>query len=106
MLQRIKTVHNPQKKIFVFFTVLVVSFFVLYGYFLNITIIRVVERERTLEEASAMDANLSELEFQYIAMQNSINIEEAYARDFVDIESPIFISRDPKTRSLSLVDDL
>ncbi len=74
-----------------------------YGYYLNSAISRVVAREAAVDRISDLDARLSELEFSYIALQNSIDINVAYSHNFVDAQPPIFISRNPNDRNLTLV---
>ena len=74
---------------------------ILYAYFLNSAIVAVVERQELEEQAVNLSSRLSELEFDYIALQHNVTLEHAHTLGFVDAASPIFISRDPGGLTLS-----
>ncbi len=93
MQRYIETIQNPERKIFLIMAAILLSLFALYGYFLNTAIMRVVAREAAMNTISQLDTRLSELEFTYIEKQNSIDIELAYERNFVNVAPPVFVSR-------------
>lgn len=94
MRRYLEIIQNHKRKIFFLLVVILLSFVVLYGYFLNMVILHVVAREAAMEAISTLDTRLSELEFTYIEKQNSIDIELAHERNFVNVEAPLFVSRD------------
>lgn len=102
MRERLSSVHNPERK---FFAVLFAALLLLcvgYGYFLNNAITAVVGREQAIGAIAALDIRLNELEFSYIALQNEIDLEDAYERGFVEAPAPYFVSRSPLPSALSL----
>lgn len=105
MQKYVETIQNPERKAFFLLAAILLLLCAFYGYLLNTTIVRVVAREGAMGAISELDAKLSELEFSYIALQNSIDIKMAYDRNFVDAQAPIFISRESSGRSLSLLPD-
>jgi len=104
MRERIQSIHNPERKVFAIFIVLALLLCAAYGYFLHRAISNVMARENTLKEVASLDIRLNELEFSYIALQNSVSLEDAYERGFVDIEAPVFVSRTPLPKNLSLLE--
>ncbi|TSC62492.1 MAG: hypothetical protein G01um101448_607 [Parcubacteria group bacterium Gr01-1014_48] len=98
-----ETVQNPERKVFFLLAAILLCLFAVYGFLLNATIVRVVAREAAIGFISELDVQLGELEFSYISLQNTIDLNMAYNRNFVDAPSPIFISRESSGRSLSLL---
>lgn len=103
MRERMQSIGNQERKIFAVFVALALGLCTLYGYFLREAIQSVVARTQATEEIASLDTQLNDLEFSYIALQNSIDIESAHNRGFIDIEAPIFVSRTPAPTSLSLL---
>jgi hypothetical protein len=75
---------------------------ILYANFLQGAVRAVVLRERAIEERVLATARVGELEARYSGLQNSLNLEYAYAHGFVDADSLVFVSRLPFDRALSL----
>lgn len=73
--------------------VAIVSSFVIYSILVNKTIHNVVGRQELDIEMSALTSRLSELEFEYISMQNELTIDKAYALGFKEVSAPKFVSR-------------
>ena len=105
MQRHIEKIKNPERKVFFIMLVIALSLFACYGYLLNTTIMRVVAREGAMDLISKLDVHLSELEFTYIAKQNSIDMQLAYDLHFVNAAPPMFISKDTG-RNLTLLSNV
>jgi|GEM_PF-744712 len=68
-----------------------VSFF--YGYFVQQTILNVVEREKVIKEARIAGSAIADMEASYIALTNNITLDFAYSLGFRDAETPEYISK-------------
>ncbi len=93
MQKYVETIENPERTIFFLMAAVLLSLCIMYGYFLNATIMRVVAREGAMSNISELDGELSELEFAYIEKENSIDLNLAHEHHFVDIAPPLFVSR-------------
>jgi hypothetical protein len=69
----------------------------LYVYFLNATILHIVERKSA--ERSIADTNIaiSELEYEYLALSSTVTLEYAHSLGFVEAEDTLFARRDIHT---------
>jgi hypothetical protein len=90
------------RKLFWMFSSTLFASLLLYGYFLNQAIVHVVERETILEESSMLASRIGELEFQYIALENAISLAHARMLGFVDVDDPVFVTRTPDAKSITL----
>jgi hypothetical protein len=75
---------------------LVVAIFVLaafYVYAVNQTVRNVMNRQALENEFSHLSAHLGELEFEYIALKNSINVSFAESIGFEQVGEAKFVSR-------------
>ena len=73
-----------------------VFFFVLlglYGYFVGKSIVNVVIREELELEIADVNSRLSELEFEYIAKKDAINIHFAKEQGFHAVGNKTFVTR-------------
>jgi hypothetical protein len=66
----------------------------LYVYFVNLTIHNVVARTNAQKQIVELSSSVSELESEYIAIENKITLEVAYSKGFEDATPKKFISRD------------
>jgi len=65
---------------------------VLYGYFVNTTILHIVERKSLEKEASFVSASIAEFEADYLEIKRDITPELAYELGFMEAESVKFAS--------------
>lgn len=83
----------------------IVVSFVLYMFLVNGAVLNVVAREEIGNNVATLNAHVSELEFEYIALKNSISIQYAYDRGFEDVEEVTFAKRlDVPSLSLNTVE--
>lgn len=74
--------------------ILIVSSFVLYMFFVNQAVLNVVAREEIENDLAGLNAKVSELEFEYISLKNSITIKYALDRGFEEARDVAFVERD------------
>lgn len=72
---------------------MIASSFVLYMFFVNQAVLNVVAREEIENDLASLNAKVSELEFEYISLKNSITIKYAYDRGFKDVTDIAFAER-------------
>ena len=75
-LKKQLNISNLEKRVFWGLVVTLVSFAVFYAYFVNQTILNIVERENIEEEIVMLNSKISELEFDYIALKNKIYVAQ------------------------------
>tara|TARA_Y100001935_G_scaffold235865_1_gene220111 strand:+ start:535 stop:852 length:318 start_codon:yes stop_codon:yes gene_type:complete len=76
---------------------IIVTSFVSYIYLVNRTVLNVVAREEIEETLSNLHGDVSELEFSYITLKNSITMHYALEQGFQEVdekENVFFASRD------------
>ena len=95
-------INYIERKIFWGLFALLVIFAVSYGYFVNQTILNIVARENIEEKTMTLNSEISEMEFDYIALKNDVNIDYAYSIGFVDVENVKFASRRLPVTALSV----
>lgn len=64
-----------------------------YVYAVFSTTFSIVEWQEAEEELAVVHTEVSELEFKYITLKNSVTIEYAYERGFVDVTNTEFLAR-------------
>jgi len=79
----------------------IVSMAILYMFLVNGAVFNVVAREDIENQLATINARVSELEFEYIGLRNSITIQYAYDRGFRDVTNTTFAERTPRS-NLSL----
>jgi hypothetical protein len=100
MITYFKKLTTLQNAVWALFSLCLI-FFVLYIYFMNSSVFNVakrIEAERTVAE---LNADLSRMEFEYIALENKIDINLAYKMGFNDIDNQIYVTSYSKQVSLS-----
>ena len=75
----------------------IVSMAILYMFLVNGAVFNVVAREDMENQLATINARVSELEFEYIGLRNSITIQYAYDRGFRDVTNAIFAERTPRS---------
>jgi hypothetical protein len=73
------------------------TFFVgvlLYAYFLNATIVHIVERKALEKDIASVTTHISELEYAYMTLSTDITLSYAQDMGFIEPEKSVFASRD------------
>jgi len=92
MTEKILQFNNKKNIVWaLIFTVVVL--FAFYGYLIKKTVLNVVERGRAEQALNTLGSKVGELEFQYIALKNKVNLDLAYTLGFKNVEKSAFISR-------------
>lgn len=66
----------------------------MYAYFLNATIVHIVERKAVEKDIAAVTTHISELESSYMTMSTDITLSFAQEIGFIEPEKTVFASRD------------
>lgn len=74
----------------------------LYMYAVSTTAMNTASRKSLEENSAILSTKISEMEFQYISLKNSVSIEVAYAHGFKEVTAPLYISRSSSLNSLSI----
>lgn len=84
------TINTLEKKLVLglFFSVFLM--FLIYGYFVNATIVNIVERKVTEERAGELIAEIGNLESEYGSLRRRITYNYAYSLGFKQPEKQIF----------------
>ncbi len=103
MRTKVKQLNNNfEKEMFwgLLSILVVVSF--LYAYFVNSTILNIVERKNTSNQITLLSSNVSELESEYFALSNKIDLPYIYSLGFKDASPHTkYASRKALTKRLS-----
>ncbi len=105
MYLKAKTLQRPWwatidiKIVFFSLAALLLTFFLLYAYLVNKTVMNVVARENAENDISELSTTIGTLESQYMTLKNSVTLDLAYSRGFKDATPSQFISRGPATLS-------
>jgi len=94
--------NQIEKKLFWFFSVALFSSFFFYAYFVNQTILNIVERENFEEEIAVLNSEISELEANYLDLKNKITLDYAHSLGFSDAKNIKFASNKLYSQGLSL----
>lgn len=95
-----RSIHKEKLLVWLL-SVVIISSFILYMFLVNGAVLNVVAREEVESSVAALNAKVSELEFEYISLKNSITIQYAYDRGFKDVSHVTFAERSSGS-SLSL----
>ncbi len=57
------------------------------------TVRHTVVRQSLQKQVSTLSTEVNNLEFTYIALQNGVTLDLAYAKGFKDVSDPLYISR-------------
>lgn len=90
--------YTHYKKIFFWMTLAVfLSSVLLYVYYLNATILHIVERKSAEQSISKITMHISELEYTYMEISTTITQDHAYTLGFKAPEDTVFARRDVHT---------
>ena len=95
-------INDIEKKIFWGVFALLFLLGTSYAFFVNKTILNIVERESLEEEVATLNSQISELEFDCIALKNNITIDYAHSVGFSNANNVKFASRKLAGQGLSL----
>lgn len=65
-----------------------------YVYFVNITISTIAQHKEIKDSISDIEAESTYVEEKYLLLQDSVSIEMAYNKGFIDVVDTKFVSRD------------
>ncbi|MCI5108347.1 MAG: hypothetical protein MRY49_00685 [Candidatus Pacebacteria bacterium] len=99
MTKFISQLHK-EKIMFWLLAITIVSSFIAYMFLVNSTVLNIVKREEVGNSLATLNTKVSELEFEYITLKNSIDIEYALDRGYVPAENITFAGK--KDTNLSL----
>lgn len=80
--------------------VLLISLLI-YIYGISAVIHHTVSRKNLTAESAELLEKVSELEFRTIALKNTINLDIALSRGFVEVRNPLYVSRYGGTLTLN-----
>ena len=100
--KQIEKIEYREKKIFwVLFSVFAL-FIVSYGFLLNSTMMNAVSKQNMGKEMVSLGSDVNSLEFQYLNIKNSITLELAQSKGFVQVSSDKFAVIDASQKNISL----
>lgn len=88
---------NKEKAIFWALLSILILSAAFYMYCINSTVRNVVLREQFENEATKIALDISNKEFQYISMRNSITLEFAHSLGFKDVSNKTFLTKNANT---------
>ncbi len=80
---------------------LLVSLFALYVYLVNRTVMNVVAREQTGRTVATLSTSIGGLEFKYITLKDSITLDLAHEKGFMDFSPTTFLAQQKPAATLS-----
>ena len=86
-------IHGIERRLSIGFMVLLVVLLSLYIFFVGRSIVSVVVREEIEFQIAGVNSDLSNLESDYLAKKDTINMAFAQERGFKSISKKIFINR-------------
>jgi hypothetical protein len=95
MKKQTKTnLYKKQKQISIIAFSLVMLLLGSYVYFVNITISTIAQHKEIKDSISDIEAESTYVEEKYLLLQDSVSIEMAYNKGFIDVVDTKFVSRD------------
>ncbi len=99
--KNIEFIESYEKQIFWAVFSLLISLTLTYGFLVNKTISNAISKERMDSEIATLNTNVNTLEFQYLSLKDSITMNLALSKGFVETKEANFAALSP-TKSLSL----
>ena len=99
---KILNIEDPKKKVFWSFVMFAIMFSGLYLYYVNRTIINVVERQNIEKQIANINSRISDTEISYMNLKNNINYEFAVSKGFVRVSNEKYVSRRASGDNLSV----
>ena len=94
--------YEDRERFFWFLTAMSLGALLVYVYAINASAHNIAIRQNLERELSEERVELSTLEFQAIALKNSVTLEVAEAHGFREVSEPLYVSRGAGTPSLTL----
>lgn len=91
MKSRTRTLKNHDRRFFFAACSLMLVLFVAYVYFVAAAVAHVVVRKELDRKISAVEANISDLEAAYITAKDTVALDDALARGFVENDDKVFV---------------
>lgn len=85
--------NTIEKKAFWGLCLVSVSLLFFYGYFVNSTVLNIVERRNIQNELEVLSSTFSTLESKYLALAAKIDIEFAYILGFTEAQNVKFVTK-------------
>jgi hypothetical protein len=94
MISKVKTL-SYETRARTFWALMVISAMALIIYIVAVlaTVRHTVVRQNLQRQVSTLSTEVNNLEFTYIALQNEVTLDLAYAKGFKDVSNPLYISR-------------
>ncbi|MEK7150252.1 MAG: hypothetical protein AAB688_02470 [Patescibacteria group bacterium] len=99
---RILNIENAEKKFFWYTASFAIVFSGLYLYFVNMTIVNVVERQNTEKDIASLNSRISDMESDFLSLNKKISLEYAVSKGFVKMASEKYVSRKALSVNLSM----
>lgn len=99
---KILNIENLERKIFWYFTMCIIIFSGFYLYYVNRTIVNVVERQNIEKEIALINSRLGDLESSYLSLKNGISYDLALSKGFVKVSNEKYVSRKTFNNNLSV----
>lgn len=96
--------EEHDRRIFWTFAFLFALVLGLYIYFLGVSVYAVIARKQAERESVQTNAQISQLESSYVALDKNISLLLAHERGYSDISVPHYISQEVTKRALTLRD--
>lgn len=94
--------EEHDRRIFWVFAALFAVVLASYVYFLGISVYAVIDRKHAEQETGLMNAKISQLESQYVALDKVIDLALAKAQGFSEVATPQYISQTVPQKTLTL----
>jgi hypothetical protein len=93
IVNNLNSIYSYKERIFKILVVGIAICALSYAYLLHGAIKNVVEREKISKASQTISGKINELESNYFAIKNTVDIELAHAKGFKDGEISTFISK-------------
>lgn len=98
-MQKVKAIsYEDRERMFYFLCLAALASVIFYIYGINATARNVAQRGELEKRVEAVQAELATLEFQYIALKNSITLNRALSLGFQEVRNPLFVTRGETAR--------
>ncbi len=85
--------EDNDRRIFWVLVALLFAVITAYVYFLGVSVYAVVDRKQAEQRTGVMNAQISQLESQYVSLDKNIDLALARERGFLEIAVPRYISQ-------------
>jgi len=87
-------IYKKQKQVSIVAATLVLVMLVSYVYFVNMTISTIAQHNDLKDEIANIESESTQIEEEYLSLQDGVSVEMAYNRGFVDTLDTKFVSRE------------